>query len=129
MAKAHAFDFAEQVCSRNLELIKADLVFLHATIADHLDLAARHAFCRERIVIVAAWLFREKHGEAGEIVRGRVRACEHRHQVRTDGVGDPGLVTGDLVGVAILDRAGLQAAEVRAGIRLCEDGCRQDFAG
>ena len=43
-------------------------------------------------------------------------------------MGDPGLVAGDLVGVAVFYRAGLERAEVRAGVRLCEDSGWQDVA-
>jgi hypothetical protein len=42
--------------------VEADLELLHAAIADHLDLAPRHAGRRERIVVGAARLLGEQHG-------------------------------------------------------------------
>ena len=43
LLEALALDAAEQCAGRNLEAVEGDLVFLHAAIAEHLDLAARHA--------------------------------------------------------------------------------------
>ena len=43
-------------------------------------------------------------------------------------MGDPGLVAGDLVDIAVTHRAGPQGAEVGAGIGFGEDGGGQDFA-
>ena len=43
-------------------------------------------------------------------------------------MGDPGLGAVDDVAVAVADRPGAQAREVRAGVGLGEDGGRQDFA-
>ena len=40
---------AEQVLRRHLEVVEAELVLLHAAVAEHLDLAAGHARRRERI--------------------------------------------------------------------------------
>ena len=127
MAEAHPLDAAKQVFCLHFELVKADFVFLHAAIAEHFDLAAGHALGGEGVGIIAAWLFSQQHGEAGEIVGRRIGARQKGHEVGADRVGDPGLVTGDLVGVAIKYGAGAQAAEVGAGVRLCEDGCWQDF--
>ena len=42
---------------------------------------------------------------------------------------DPGLLAGDLVGVAVLHRARLERGEVGAGVGLGEDGGRQHLAG
>ena len=42
-------------------------------------------------------------------------------------MGDPGLVAGDLPVIAILDRAGAQAAQIGPGIRFGEHRRRQDF--
>ena len=52
---------AEQGGVGNLIGIKADLVFLHATIAQDLDLAAAHAGCGEGIGIGAARLRYQEH--------------------------------------------------------------------
>ena len=56
---------------------------------------------------------------------GGVGAHQHGHQVGAGGVGDPGLVAGDDVGVAVAGGAGAQAAEVGAGVGLGEDRGRQ----
>jgi hypothetical protein len=120
---------AEQVFRLHLEAIEADFILLHAAIAEHLDLAAGHAFGRERVFVGAARLFGEEHGQA--LVTGLVRvgAGEHGHHVGAHRVGDPGLVAGDLVDVALLDGAGAQRGQVRAGVRLGENGGGQDLAG
>jgi hypothetical protein len=64
LLEALALDAAEQVLGLDLEILEADFVFLHAAIAQHLDLAAGHALRGKRIVVRAARLFREEHGEA-----------------------------------------------------------------
>ena len=71
----------------------------------------------------------EQHREAacGRLVAGSVRTSM-RHQIGAGGVGDPGLVAGDAVVVAVADRAGPQRAEVGAGVGLGEDRGRQDLA-
>src|SRR6185295_9943984 len=61
LLEALPLDAAEQVLGLHLEAVEADLVFLHAAIAEHLDLAARHARRGEWIVIGAARLFGEQH--------------------------------------------------------------------
>ncbi len=43
LGEALALDAAEQVRVRHLEPVEGELVFLHAAIAEHLDLAARQA--------------------------------------------------------------------------------------
>src|SRR5438445_6618463 len=48
LLEAVAFDAAEQVLRLHLEAVEGDLVFLHAAIAEHLDLGARHAGRRDR---------------------------------------------------------------------------------
>ena len=43
LLEALALDAAEQVLGLHLEAVEGDLVFLHAAIAEHLDLGAGHA--------------------------------------------------------------------------------------
>ena len=43
LLEALALDAAEQAVGGHVEAVEGDLVFLHAAIAEHLDLAARHA--------------------------------------------------------------------------------------
>ena len=64
LLEAQALDAAEQVLRLHLEAVEGDLVFLHAAIAEHLDLGAGHARRRERILVVAARLLGEQHGQA-----------------------------------------------------------------
>ena len=110
------------------ETVKADLVFLHAAIAEHLDLAARHACGRERILIRAARLGREEHGKPLVARRIRVRPYKERHHVGARRMRDPRLVAGDLPRIALAYRARAQAAQVRSRVGLGEDGRRQDLA-
>ena len=77
---------------------------------------------------VAARLFGEEHRQALVAALVRIGAHEQRHQVGAHRVGDPGLGAVDDVAVAVAGRAGAQAREVGAGVRLGEDGSRQDFA-
>ena len=64
LLEALALDAAEQLAGRHLEAVEGDVVLLHAAIAEHLDLAARHALGRERIGVRAARLLGQQHGEA-----------------------------------------------------------------
>ena len=52
---------------RHLEAVEAELVFLHAAIAEHLDLAAGHALGREGVAVGAARLRRQQHREAAVV--------------------------------------------------------------
>jgi hypothetical protein len=97
MFEALAFDAAEQVLGLHFKVVEADFIFLHAAIAEHFDLAAGHAFGRERVGVVAARFLGQEHGQAGEIVRRRIGPGEQRHHVCAHRVGDPGLVAGDRV--------------------------------
>ena len=108
--------------------VEGDFIFLHAAIAEHFDLAAGHALGREGVGVVAARLFRQQHGQA--LVAGLVGigAGQKRHQVGADRMGDPGLVAVDDIFVALPHGARAQRGEVGAGVRLGEDGGRQDFA-
>ena len=110
--EAFALDFAEKISVFDLEPVKGDFVFLHAAIAKHLDLAAAHAICRERILIRAPWLFGDEHGQT--LVSGLVRigARQQRHDIRTHRMGDPGFVAGDLPCVTVPDRTGAQGSEI-----------------
>src|SRR5690606_19764223 len=67
---------------------------------------------------------------AGAAIAGLVRigAREQRQHVGARGVGDPGLVAGYAVDIAIANRTGTEAAEVGAGVRLGEDRRREHFA-
>ncbi len=80
--EAEALDFAEQVAGRHFEAVEAELVFLHAAIAEHFDLAAGHAFGGEGVLVRAARLLADEHREAGEVVGVRDRAGEDRHRGR-----------------------------------------------
>ena len=129
LLEAQAFDAAEQVLGLHLEAVEGDLVFLHAAIAEHLDLGAGHARRRERIVVGAARLLGEQHGEAAIAGLVRIGAHQQRHQIGAHRMGDPGLVAVDLVDVALAHRARLQRGEIGAGIRFGEHRGRQHFAG
>ena len=85
-------------------------------------------FHRERIGVGAARLLRQEHGEAAIVGRAGIGAHQQRHHVGARRVGDPGLVAGHLVDIAVLDRAGLQRAEIGAGVGLGEHRRRQDLA-
>ena len=129
LLEAEPFDAAEQVFRLHLETVEGDLVFLHAAIAEHLDLGAGHAVCREGIGVVAARLLGEQHGQAAVARLLRIGAYQQRHQVGANRMGDPGLVAVDLVDVALAHRAGLQRSEIGAGIGLGEHRRRQQLAG
>ena len=128
LLEAQPFDAAEQVFRLHFEAVEGDLVFLHAAIAEHLDLGAAHARRGEGIFVVAARLFREQHGEAAVAFFVRIGAHQQRHQVGAHRMGDPGLVAVDLVDIAFAYRARLQRSEIGTGIRLGEHRRRQDFA-
>ena len=85
-------DAAKQVFRAHLEAVEGDLVFLHAAIAQHLDLAARHALGREGFGIGSARFGRKQHGEAAIARRIGVGAHQQGHQIGADGMRDPGLV-------------------------------------
>ena len=128
LLEALALVAAQQVGGRHLEAVEADLVFLHAAIAQHRDLAAAHALGRERLGIGAARLLGQEHRQALIAGLRGVGARQQRHQVGARGMGDPGLVARDPLDVAVEHGAGAQARQVRAGLGLGEDRRRQHLA-
>ncbi len=76
LLEALAFFAAQQVFALHMEVVEAQLVFLHAAIAQHLDLATGHALGGERIVVCARRLLGQEHATArgGRCVSGSVRA-------------------------------------------------------
>ena len=82
LLEALALLAAEQIFGRNDETVEADLEFLHAAVAEHFDLAARHAGDRERIGRVAARLFGEQHRQALVARLRRIGAGEQGHHDR-----------------------------------------------
>ena len=129
LAKALALLAAERARGRHLETVEAQLVFAHAAIAEHLDLAAGHALGRERIVLGAARLLGKEHRQAAMAAAGRAGARQQDHHVGARGVRDPGLCAVDAVDVADALGARGQVRQIRAVVRLGEHGGRQDFAG
>src|SRR5690606_18052852 len=111
-----------------LEAAESDLVPFHAAVAEHLDRAATHAWSGEGILVCPARLGRDEHAETAIAGLVRVGAREQGHHVGARGVGDPGLVAGYAVDIAIANRTGTEAAEVGAGVRLGEDRRREHFA-
>ena len=81
LPKPEPLDAAEQVLRLDLEAVEGDLVFLHAAIAEHLDLGARHAGSRKWIFIRAARLFRQQHRQPAVTGLVRIGAHQQRHQV------------------------------------------------
>ena len=77
-----AFLAAQKLARRDFETVEAKLVFLHAAVAEHLDLAAGHAGGGEGVVLRAARLFRQQHGKPLVSRLVRVGADQQRHQVR-----------------------------------------------
>ena len=119
---------AQQVSGRHLEPVEADLVFLHAAIAQHPDLAAAHALGGERLGVGAARLLREEHRQALIAGLGGIAARQQGHDIGARGVGDPGLVAVDLIRVALEHGAGAQAGQVRTGVGFGKDRRRQQLA-
>ena len=77
---------AEHVLGSDLEAVEGDLVLLHAAIAEHLDLRARHAGRRKRIGIAAERLLGEQRKRATSL-GGVESPVEHRASV--EGKGSP----------------------------------------
>src|SRR6185312_3962423 len=89
----------EQVLCRYFEAVEADLIFLHAAIAEHTDLAAAHALRWKHFTVGEARLLGEEHRKAA--IAGRARgAYQKRHHIGARRMRDPCLVAGDLVDVA-----------------------------
>ena len=108
-----------------MEAVETELVFLHAAIAEHFDLAAGHAFGRKRVRVVARRFLGQEHRQALVVRRLRVRARQQRHHMGPGRVRDPGFIASYLIIVAIFHRARAQRTKVRAGVRFREDGCGQ----
>ena len=67
LLEASAFFAPEQRVGWKLEVLEAELVLLHATVAEHLDLRAREPFVHElglAVLARQARLLREEHREA-----------------------------------------------------------------
>ena len=76
LLEALALVAAEKICGRNVETVEADLEFLHAAIAEHLDLAARHAGAGKGFVVACRAAFRRETstGPCSRVSAGLVRA-------------------------------------------------------
>ncbi len=129
LLEAKPFDAAEKILGFHDEAVECDLVFLHAAIAEHLDLGAGHAGDRKRSLVATARLFREQHGKAAIAFLRRIGANEQRHQIGAHRMSDPGLVAVNLVDIALAHRARLQRSEIGTGIGLGEHHGRQHLAG
>ena len=128
LLEALALDFAQQAPRPDRKAVEGDLVLLHTAVAEHLDLAAGHAWRREGIGVAAAWFFGQEHGEALIAPLLRIGAGQEGHQVAARAMGDPGLAAGDLVTIALTLRSGGERAQVGAGVGFGEDRGRQDLA-
>ncbi len=126
LLEALALDSAEQIGGGHAEIVEADLIFLHAAIADHLDFAAAHAGRGEGGVDGAALLGRDQHRQAAIVAGVGIGADQQGHHVGAGRMGDPGLVAADPIFAVGERRARAQRAKVGAGVRLCKDGGRQD---
>ncbi len=104
LPKAQPLDATEQILSLHLETIERDLVFFHSAIAENLYFGSPHACRRKWIVIGAARLLRQQHGEPAVAAFARIGAHEQRHQIGADGVRDPSLVAVDPVDIALSNR-------------------------
>ena len=104
LPEAQPLDAAEQILSLHLETVERDLVFFHPAIAEDLDFGARNACGRKWIIIGAARLFRQQHGESAVAAFARIGAHEQRHQISAYRVRDPSLVAVDFVDVSVSDR-------------------------
>ena len=128
LPKAQSLDAAEQVLRLHLETVEGDFVLLHAAIAEHLDLGTRHTRGRKRMVIRAARLLRQQHGEPAVAGFVWIGAHEQRHEIGAHGVRNPCLVAVDLVNIALSNRARLERGEIGAGIGLGEHCGGNDVA-
>ena len=130
LLEALALFAAQQVLTLHVEAVEAQFVFLHAPVAEHLDLTAGHAGGGEGVFLGAGGLFGQEHRQTTVIRALGVRAGQHCHDMGAGSVGDPGLVAGDLViAIRSLHRPGAQAGQVGACVGLREDGRWQDLSG
>ncbi len=128
LLEALALFAAQQVGVRHLEPVKADLVLLHAAIAEHADLATCHALGREGVGVGATRLGRKQHRQPLVARRIRVRPYQERHHVGARRMRDPGLVARDLPDVTLAHCTRTQAAKVRARIGFREHRRRKHLA-
>jgi hypothetical protein len=70
LLEALALFAAQQVLALHFEVVEVDRVFLHAAVAQHLDLAAGDAGVLPRCLVGAGRLFGQEHRQA--LVVGRV---------------------------------------------------------
>ena len=128
LLEALALDPAQQVLTLDLEPVKAQLVFLHAAIAQHLDFTAGHALGGEGVFFRAGGFLGQEHGQAAMVRRVGIGACQQGHHMCARGVGDPGLVARNLpVSLGIFHGTSAQTAQIRPGVRFGEHGGGQDL--
>ena len=128
LLEALTFFATQQVVAFDVEIIKAQLVFLHAAIAQHLDLAAGHAFGWKGGLVRAGGFFGDEHRQSAVIGGVGIGAGQQGHDMGAGSMGDPCLVAGDFViAVLVLYCAGAKCAKIRACIRFGKDGSRQNF--
>ena len=126
MLETHTFGAAQKVVAFDVEVIERQFVFFHAAVAQHFDLAAGHAFSREGVFLGAGGFLGDKHGQPLVVGCLGIRARKKGHDLCAGGMGDPRFVAGHrIIAVIIFDRTGAQRTQVRARIRLGEDGCGQ----
>ena len=109
--------------------VKLQCVFTHSPVTQNLNLAARHPGRRKKIVRRPARLGYEQHRKPLIAFDVRTGTNQHRHHVRTAGMGDPGLGTVNPPPF-IRDKpgAGLERAEIGSGIGFGKHRRRQDFS-
>jgi hypothetical protein len=124
------FDTSQEAFGRNHEVLECNVVFAHAPVSEHLDIAAADTLGGEGVGFRAPLLGRQE--QAQPLIAGAfgIGAREYRHQVRACRVRDPCLGPVDVPGsVALPGCAGAQSTEVGANVRLGEDGRGEDLAG
>ncbi len=126
LAETLALLAAKQAVGGDREAIEHQFIFAHPAIAEHPNLAARHAGGGEGGMLRPARLGRKEHREA-RIARS-AGAREQRHQIGARGVGDPGLGARHPPAIHGSGRAGLEVGKVGAVGGLGEDGGGEHLA-
>ena len=96
----------------NVKVVKAQIIFFHAAIAQNTDLTATEPVYRKVIFLSAAWLFGQKHGKPRMALNIGFGAYQQGHEIGARGMGYPCFGAENAVAVIGFLGACRQACEV-----------------
>ena len=108
--------------------VEGNVIFFHAAIAQHFNLAALHAVGGERGFVIAARFFGQEHGQASMAFHIGFAAHQKRHNIGARAMGNPCFGADNFIARLGLFGARRQAGQVGARIGFGKHGGGQHRA-